>query len=801
MKALKGWLLAGILLELCSFQNGQAQVIESSQLTSIPTRAVEPLQILVRSDIKDAFFAGEILSRRPLEAKTLEFTLLNEFNGVTWRETVKLPLQAQKIMPFYFEQIETTGRHFLSVQAYDQFGNTAGSGYKPLDFPEKIPSVTLSATEVFLDETPQLNVDLFVVNGLVQQSYVPQIKIYQGLEHFGDLVSTNDQKIITFDPRQRQQLSYKLPFSYSAGVYEIVITLLEANTRQPLSASYYQQIYRPGDFFKVVDLKTYYTATDKSSARIELEGLSTIVFTEPVQMQVRLQSQQNIYLDKRFSLTLQPGYFTKFIDLNLPDYVVDIAGSATFYLQGRKIQTIEFSSDKINLEELTDTAEAVVQKPSETIPPLIPIKKTFTLSDSQMWWIVVGCTMVLLLIVILAWGRSRWLVIFCLSLGGMGTLISEVLALTVGRGVFPMVEWSNPIPQGNMVFNPTSQTGFQWFPVKGRIFNYLTQTSLLKKEAFAEIRFNLISPTKRLYQFKLDSALLKPETEIYTNVNTGDYYFVLDLGLMAETNPIGREVPIVWEEGAWQLQLIFPYQQKDEDILYLATPLDGFGFFRIDQQPPLWQWQLKKSNGEILAEADFTNQPITVSISCQDRESECIKPIQDFNIVGNFCSDALQCNTEAARNFSVCDTAGNCATDMIEINGYDPVPPQIDRLMFGNLEVAIATEKTPLSLHYSDPNRVHKEDLMTPFNTQLCGADNPFFRLENQSWTCTERLQPCVLVSEHNVWRGQAYNGLCEPACPEGFAYENQSCQIICGIGAFTADRLCLPFNLKLDEM
>jgi hypothetical protein len=201
-----------------------------------------------------------------------------------------------------------------------------------------------------------------------------------------------------------------------------------------------------------------------------------------------------------------------------------------------------------------------------------------------------------------------------------------------------------------------------------------------------------------------------------------------------------------------------------------------------------------------LAEADYTNEPITVSISCQDQGSDCVTPLQDFSVVGNFCSDALQCNTEAARQFEVCDTAGNCTNEMIEISGYDPVPPSIESLLLGSSEAATATEKTALSLRYSDPKKIKATDIKTPFSSQLCGDKNPFFRLDNQSWSCVERSQPCVLVSAQNVWRGVAYNGLCEPACPEGYNFENGSCQVICGIGAFTSDRLCLPFNLELDE-
>ena len=703
-------------------------------------------------------------------------------------------------MPFYFEQIEGMGTLFLSVQAYDQFGNTAGSGHKYIDFPEKSPAVTLTSTEVFLDDTPQLNIDLFAENALVRQSYVPQIRIYKGLAHYGDLLLSRDEPIVTLDPRQRQQLSYKLPFDYPAGVYEVVLSLLDASTRESISAVYYKQIYQSGDFFKVVDLEAYYTEADKSAARLELDGLSTVVLTEPVQMQVRLQNQQNIYLDKNFSLALQPGYFTKYIDLSLPDYVTDIKGAASFYLKGKKVQTVEFESKEINLETAVIPDSVEEKPPVENIPPIVPSEKKFTLSDGQILGVVVICTVLLLLLVLLAWARSRWLVLFVLSLGGMSTTMTAVYALTVGRDIFPMVEWSNPIPAQNMVFNPKSETGFQWFPVKGRIFNYLTQTSLLKREAFDDLRFNLISPTKKMYQFNLASNVLKSETEVYKNSSSGDYYFVLDLSRLSQVNPIGATEPMIWEEGSWQIQLIFPYQQKEEAPVYLATPLEGFGFFQIDQQPPLWQWQLKKSTGEILAEADYTNEPITVSISCQDQGSDCVTPLQDFSVVGNFCSDALQCNTEAARQFEVCDTAGNCTNEMIEISGYDPVPPSIESLLLGSSEAATATEKTALSLRYSDPKKIKATDIKTPFSSQLCGDKNPFFRLDNQSWSCVERSQPCVLVSAQNVWRGVAYNGLCEPACPEGYNFENGSCQVICGIGAFTSDRLCLPFNLELDE-
>ena len=801
MKAFRRLLILGLVAFLMPWVQSEAQVIETQGLTIMPTRAVEPLQILVRSDGENGLFTGEILSRRPLIADNLEFTLLNDNQGVVWQDSFSLPDLGQRIMPFYFENVQAAQKLFLSVQAYDQFGNTVGSGHEYINFPEKIPSVSISSSEAFLNDKSELSVDLLAQNGPVRLSYIPQVTIYNGLKHFGDLLKTVEQPMVTLEPSQRQQLSFVLPFDEPAGVYEVVVNLLEATSRKPISAAYSQTIYRSGDYFKIVDLKSYYLENNQSKARLELTGLSTVVLTEPVQMRVRLQNKQNIYLDKNYRLALQPGYFTKFVDLDLPDYVSELNGSAVFYLQGKEIQTVDFRS-KPTQGEATKVLEAVVTPEIDlsSIPPLVPDEKKFTLTDVQILGVVIGCTILLLLLIIFTWARSRWLAWLIISFGGASSSLTAVYALTVGRDVFPMVEWSNPIPAESMVFNPGSEDGFGWLPVKGRIFNFLTQSALLKQTDFNALRFNLIAPSGSRYQYIISEDLLKPDTEIYTNAQSGDYYFVLDLEAFKKVNPEGSTIPLAWEDGSWQLQLIFPYEQKDQDPIYLATPLDEFGFFTIDQSPPAWQWQLKKTNGEILAEADFTNEPLTVSISCQDSGSDCSNPLQDFNVVGNFCNDALKCNTAASRAFEVCDKAGNCTQQNLSIDGYDPVPPLIENLLFGGSEATTATEETTLSLRYADPSKVNVETLNFPFDTQLCGDKNPFFRLDPQSLTCIERQESCVLVSDQSVWRGNALNGECAPACPSGYRFEEGGCKTICGIGGFESDRLCLPFNLKIDE-
>ena len=674
MKGLLLGVMSVLLWGVFPLHFAAAEVLDTKQLTVVPTRAVEPLQVLVRSNGADGEFSGEILSRRPLYASVLQFTLLNEYAGVVWRNEIDLPDKAQRIMPFYFPAVDSNEPLILSVEAYDDFGNTAGSGQKYVTLEGKTASVEITNSEVFLDDTSTLNFNVSVQNGAVAQSYIPEVKIYQGLEHFGDLLQSFDQPAISLDPKARTELAFSIPFKEVAGVYEIVITLLDARNREKASASFYQQVYKPGDFFKVIDLKSYYTTDDRSRAKLELSGLSTVVLTEPVKMQVKLQHQENIFLDKTFSLALQPGYFTKSIELNLPAYVKNLSGSAAFFLKGKKIQTINFRSKQPDVKAPTVKKVAKPKVEKKITPVVLKPEPKWVFTDEQILVVVSVCTFLLVLVIIISWVRNRYLAWILVLLGGGNMALTSAWALTVGRDVFPMVEWSNPIPETSLVFNPTSDSGFQWFPVKGRVFNYLTQAALLKGDSFKNVRFNLVSPTGRGYQFKLDESFLKPDTTVYNNSRSGEYYFVLDLGLLEKADVIGRDESLVWEDGEWQLQLIFPYKQKDKDELYLATPLETFGTFLVDQQPPLWQWQLKNSKGGLLSESDFTNEPIQVDLNCKDKGSQCISNNQAFTLQGNFCADGLACNSTAIRKFEMCDAAGNCATEEIVIQGYDPVP-------------------------------------------------------------------------------------------------------------------------------
>lgn len=781
------------------------EIVDTSQLTMVPTRAVEPLQVLISSTGEDGSLSGEVLSRRPLHASVLQFILLDKYEGVAWEDNLKLPSAPRRITPFYFETIGSDAPLFLSVQAYDDFGNTVGSGHKIVELKSGTSSVVISNSQAFLDDEFALNFSVFLENGRVRGTYVPQVQIYQGLEHFGELLTTIDQPLLSLEPKQREQLNFAIPFvDPPPGVYEMVVTILDSTTRQPLSASHHQQLYKSGDFFRVIDLSTKYLDEDESRLNLELSGLSTVVLKEPVQMRIQLRYQQNIFLDKMFPLALQPGYFTKNVELQLPAYVSQLSGKAVFYLRDKKLQTVDFSSAPTDMD-LGDSGvvASIPETPSVERPGSIVLREGsgLTLTDKQIWYVVAICTTILLLLVGLSWVRQRFLLY--LVLAGLGASLggTNVWALTVGRNVFPMVEWSNPVPEAHRVFNPDSTEGFQWIPVKGRIFNYLTQSALLKGDAFEQTRLNLTSPSQRNYQFKLDQNVLAANTDLYHNPRSGEYYFVLDLARLAQVDSIGRDTTLVWEEGEWQLQLLFNYQQKGQEALWLATPLESFGQFKIDLQPPLWRWQLFDHNGQALSEADFTNQDITINFQCQDALSQCNQTDLSFAVRGNFCADGTRCNTQAVRDFKLCDQAGNCATQSLEITGYDAVAPNIESFLLGsNTKALQANESVPLSLRYFEPKQLEVSASDPDFDQSLCKNDNPHFRLDETGKHCVERASACVLLSGRNVWRGESFDGVCQVQCPEGYRFIDGSCQTLCGEDQFIQGRLCLPFNLQVDE-
>lgn len=796
--ALGLWLGLGLLFSSV----GQAQIVPNNKLTIVPTQAVEPLQILVRSHGEDGLFSGEVLSRRPLKASVLQFTLLDKYQGVAWRDELELPDRSRRIMPFYFPAIGSTDPLFLSVQAYDDFGNTKGSGHQYIELQEAEPSINVTYSDVFLDDTPQLNFTMFMENGAVAQTYLPEIKIYQGLEHFGDLQRTLYQDSFTLDPRQRKESSFNVPFDFTPGVYEVVLTLVDPVTKKALSSAFHQQIYRSGDYFKIMNLEAYYVTEDRAKAHLDVSGLSTIVLTEPVQMQVKLQHQRNIFYDKSVGFTLQPGYFTKTLELDLPPYVNELSGSATFFLKGKKFQTVTFNSDTVRALKSQDSADVPAERTDlkPTGPLVLQSGEGMILTDQQVLMVVVGCTVLLLLLVLGHWLRARWLVWAGLILGGGSFVLSSSLALTVGRDVFPMVEWSNPMIGESVAFNPSSTKGFQWLPIKGRVFNYLTQKALLNNDEFSRIRFNLFGPSGQVLQYEVHPDMLKEGSTLYSSAQSGSYYFVIDLGRLADVEPLGGKAPVKWEEGTWQMQLLFPYQQRDNQELWLATPLEDFGHFEIDEQPPLWQWQLQDVLGVTLGENDFTNQGINVVMQCQDKANVCTQAQRRFLVRGNFCGDGTQCNTTAPRAFELCDQVGNCSQKTLSVRGYDPVPPSLDVFALGSNRVALANEEYPITLRYADPTRIDAKAWEDYFQTQLCGEENPHFYLDEAGEVCKERRQACVIDASFSAWRGQSIDGACEPLCPAGYHFENGSCQTVCGRDEFTGDRLCLPFELQNGE-
>ena len=97
---LRSWCLLFLSLYL-GLNLGQAQSITDQQLTIVPTRAVEPLQVLVKSSGEDGLLSGEILSRRPLYASVLQFTLLDQNKGIAWQDDLKLPDDARRICLLY----------------------------------------------------------------------------------------------------------------------------------------------------------------------------------------------------------------------------------------------------------------------------------------------------------------------------------------------------------------------------------------------------------------------------------------------------------------------------------------------------------------------------------------------------------------------------------------------------------------------------------------------------------------------------------------------------------------------------
>ncbi len=287
----------------------------------------------------------------------------------------------------------------------------------------------------------------------------------------------------------------------------------------------------------------------------------------------------------------------------------------------------------------------------------------------------------------------------------------------------------------------------------------------------------------------------------------GEYFFVLDLDKVASQNS-EEGISGILPEGNWDLQIFFEIQNHNHHhhhghlghhrhhgppVWYATDTIDGNPEFSIDRSGPTLALELKDHENNTLSGNDFTNQPITVDINCNDN-TECINDQSIFSatVKGNFCDDGNICNNQsnAARTYEVCDKINNCNQISTEIVQYDVRPPNINEYILGlssffnNTLRAEDSYEHKISFADIESVRVGTPQLngteetldnttyQNLFHPNACGeSSSSDFIYDSGSQICESRHQACIVRFSFYTARGLRNGNYCVPNCPAGYQF------------------------------
>jgi hypothetical protein len=158
-----------------------------------------------------------------------------------------------------------------------------------------------------------------------------------------------------------------------------------------------------------------------------------------------------------------------------------------------------------------------------------------------------------------------------------------------------------------------------------------------------------------------------------------------------------------------------------------------------------------------LAAGYFVNGPVEVTIDCGE---DCLDNESTFQVLGNFCSDPLICDSEGIRSFTFCDGIMNCSQtpEELELKHFDGVAPSFTnfelKLQANETIKRVGNDATPLKVDekytFSVLDTIEETDIdKNSVDSHACGGgesdtlDNFF----NNETTCQQKIFNCAISS------------------------------------------------------
>ncbi|MCF7830707.1 hypothetical protein K9M41_01770 [Candidatus Gracilibacteria bacterium] len=309
-------------------------------------------------------------------------------------------------------------------------------------------------------------------------------------------------------------------------------------------------------------------------------------------------------------------------------------------------------------------------------------------------------------------------------------------------------------PEVDTVYNPLSTEGFETIRFSGDFYDELSWEGFFYDPNTEEV----ILPS--LIEVRFLQENIEPKVIVVQDLypeNEEDWTIAENLHIDEDGLSYAFEISIpadlfsVEENGNWIPQLHFEVAEPLNRGADLVLPDNRT--IKIDTRSP--EIRLFYNNDD----HSLTNQPINVSISCNDGEdgSGCFpNSLNTISVKGNFHEDFMNEN----RGIEICDQVNNCTDftqedNKVQINFYDPIEPIFSGVKLkhleGNIEISGYGESLAANDVFTfsitnprDITSIDPEAYPNLFDLHACGEDNEDNALYFQQEKCASKEKRCA---------------------------------------------------------
>lgn len=452
----------------------------------------------------------------------------------------------------------------------------------------------------------------------------------------GPVVGTAQGDLKTFSSRAKQTISFEIPLPERPESYLLEISMRN-DKDTPLTGSLRSRVVREGDFAEI----TAFGVTPNrflemgEPVTFSLSGIAReegVPVTLHIAVDQKLKGKVTKTIDETTTLALKYDEFSHEFSFPVSTEVSEFTIRAQLKRGDSIIEEKTYNTATYKKPSFLGSIEEFFTPQAETE------SKNFEI------WMVTMLTIVLLVFLLGALHRKKKTYLILLApLLWMGTAHAEAEH-----------EWL--LPDDDSSYSPNSTEGFQIMEFGGLMYDNVTFEGLLGGD-ITEVRVDFTQGEESA------SAQIDPATvEImsFQMVENNWYLFSLDL---AESNVFDA---IENPSGVWEVQVAFVV----DDTEYVS---DWDGTIIIDAEPPTLSFSVPD---------EATNTTIDVSVTCTDAGAGCLDDTYTFQVRGNFCDDAEECDNTAPRGFEICDSIGNCTDpdlpeNQLVVTIFDPYPPRV----------------------------------------------------------------------------------------------------------------------------